>query len=502
MIYKEFTVSKTGSKIAVFSDGTLSSSKYNPEREAQNFGNDIDLDTGYFIIGGIAGGHHILSLSERFPDAFFLCVEEDEDSLAFCLENESLKYLLSKQNYFFCTSNDIEKYFTGTYIPSVHNNFAFLPLRSWKDKTCCYENLVVKIQKSLKTVSADYSVQCHFGKIWQRNILENLKFLSEHKDRCSFDVSEKDVSKTAAIIAAGPSLDFSVEELIQHRNDYFIFSTDTTYGSLLKRNIIPDAVVSIDGQHISASHFYDCKQNTQFIFDLCSNPSAVKKVYDKGNNYYFFTTGHPLGNLACQFDNFSYISSGSGTVTIAACDFALKSGFKKIKFFGSDFCYSSGKPYTKGTYLDNNFYVSSHKTGPAENSFVNLMFRTEIKSFSSENFTYSNLINAFTTDVLDSYKETLKQWLFENNADYYNGTYLFRNNINAVHLSLKTFDFINYINFVLNTINTSIETADISKINFVLPYFAFEKSKISKTNKFCLKDFLKLENTYFKRYTY
>ena len=52
MIYREFIVSKTGSQIAVFSDGTLSASKYNPEREADTFGNEVKEDTGYFIIGG------------------------------------------------------------------------------------------------------------------------------------------------------------------------------------------------------------------------------------------------------------------------------------------------------------------------------------------------------------------------------------------------------------------------------------------------------------------
>ena len=235
---------------------------------------------------------------------------------------------------------------------------------------------------------------------------------------------------------------------------------------------------------------------------LHSSSPAVKKVFKSGRNVYFVNTGHPLALLASQLDSFISVNSGSGTVTIAACDFALKCGFSKIKFFGSDFCYNNGKPYAKGTYLDINFYSSAKKTSPAENSFINLMYRTETKTFSPENFTYNKMNNSFTTEILDSYRNTLKQWLIDNKAEFDNGIFFLKNTSSSKKMDYKSFEFTEYIELILNKTACLNSASDVSELNFLLPYFAYKKSKISSKCNLCLNDLLKLENTYFKRYTY
>ena len=106
----------------------------------------------------------------------------------------------------------------------------------------------------LKAISRDYSVQAHFGKIWMRNILLNLSSFSANPEiHC-------DTHRTAAVIAAGPSLDQTAGMLAAKRDSYYIISTDTAYGSLLRRGLTPDAVVSVDGQHISTTHFFPCPE--------------------------------------------------------------------------------------------------------------------------------------------------------------------------------------------------------------------------------------------------
>ncbi len=503
MIYKEYITSKNGYSVPLYSDGMPSGSKYDPLREALSFGDDIKKETGFFVIAGIAGAFHIASLQKKFPEAKIVCIEADKDSLDFCINNEYIKQLNLK-NIFFCCENEIESAVSSNYIPSLHGDFSFLYLRTWADKNpSLIKNIHERIQNILKNVSADYSVQCHFGKIWQRNILLNLKLFSENKERFTFNLKPEDLSKTAAIIAAGPSLDYSVNDLKTNRQRYFIFSTDTAYRSLLKQDVIPDAVVSIDGQSISSSHFYSSSENTQFIFDLCSSPSAINKIIPEENNLYFINTGHPLAERASEFCNFMKINSGSGTVTIAACDFALKAGFSKIKYFGSDFCYSFGKPYTKGTYLDENYYKLSCKYSPADNSFTNLMFRTETKAFLREKYSYSNLRSPFTTEILDSYKNTLNEWISKNKGIFENNCFVFPDHDwRATSLSTG-FDYSSFIDSLLSSIKEyQNDSRNVSLIYSFLPYFAYKKSKISNNEKLNVSDFLKLEYNTILRYTY
>ena len=134
----------------------------------------------------------------------------------------------------------------------------------------------------------------------------------------------------------------------------------------MRSKIVPDAVVSIDGQNISYAHFLHQaqKNKTVFAFDLCANSIPAKKISVQKNKILFFESGHPLSVLASRFNgtNFIHLNSGSGTVTIAATDLVFFLGFEKIEFFGADFAYLNGKPYAKGTYLDDIFYKKQNKS--------------------------------------------------------------------------------------------------------------------------------------------
>ncbi|MBR6913127.1 MAG: hypothetical protein IKN34_04890, partial [Treponema sp.] len=50
-------------------------SKYNPERESQSYPTQFTDGSLFFVILGIAGGYHIQSLKEKFPDAKIIAVE-------------------------------------------------------------------------------------------------------------------------------------------------------------------------------------------------------------------------------------------------------------------------------------------------------------------------------------------------------------------------------------------------------------------------------------------
>ena len=83
-----------------------------------------------------------------------------------------------------------------------------------------------------------------------------------------------------------------------------------------------------------------------------------------------------------------------------------------MQFFGADFGYTHGKAYAQGSYLDDLYNAKSNRLHTAETQFYHLLYRTELKT--TGNGTY-------TTDVLESYKKSLKTFLeannFQKNAD-------------------------------------------------------------------------------------
>ena len=394
--YKTLLAARNGSLIPVFQDGKAMHSLYNPEREAESFIPAVTMEYPFFFVEGLGGGYHIRALLNRYPASQIIVVEADETAITFVRSIPCVSSVLSDTRVHLFTPETLSGKLKQLYIPALHGDLQILCQRVWAEENKdCGEAIQAVLHHDLAEISADYSVQCHFGAVWQRNILLNLRLAAKAQQFCHFPTE-----RTAAIIAAGPTFDTSVADLIRHRSTYYIIATDTAYRSLVSYGITADAVVSLDGQQVSLYHFTGTTGSSPlFIFDLCANPDAVRHAADAGRSFIFTSSGHPLASYA---GDFPFLEAGAGTVTIAAADFARKAGFSSIAFFGADFSYSKGKPYTKGTYLDTLYACCSNRLSPVEKKFCTLMFRTELIPAEKK--------GSFTTAVLSSYRETLEVW--------------------------------------------------------------------------------------------
>ena len=446
-LYSSLFTTKTGNIIPVFSSGKTMESKYNPVVEADRL-LEITEKSDFYIILGIGSGIFIEKLFTKYPNSTLLCVERTQEDLIFLQNLDSINKLNYK-NIIFSTIENLQEQIIKNYIPAFYGSFKIIEQRAWiQENQDLYKNIKESIEAALHEISKDFSVQAHFGNIWHKNILNNFNLMSEFKHKlCNLDLNTK---KTAAIIAAGPSLNTTIKELIKNRNNYFIISTDTAYSSLLKNNIIPEAVVSIDGQAISRSHFLhknNVLTNTLFIFDLCSNFSAANHIFENNGKVLFSISGHPLSNFISEKnpDSFINLYSGSGTVTIAAFDFALKAGFSNIHVFGADFSYLNGLSYAKGTYLDSIYSINSNKLNTIENAFNKLFFRTELIPLNKKKV---------STTVLNSYKESFENYLGSNNLKWEKQKDIYYvSNENQNKIVLKELKY-TYLELVQNYINT------------------------------------------------
>ncbi len=404
--YSNIIISKSGISIPVFNNGKTVDSRYDPERESTRLCEQINDKTNFVIVLGIASGVLIKTILQKRENIFILAVEGEQTDIDFLMQLENVKELSQNKRVCFSTINQLFEKITQLYIPAFYGNLEVLEQRGWtSEHTSDLPQINIQIQKAVGIVSADFSVQSHFGKLWQHNILSNIKLVEKTK---SINCTEIPVNKTAVILAAGPTIDQTISQIKDNLNNYYLIATDTAFSILLSYNIIPQVVVSLDGQNVSNSHFIHSKQfdfsNTIFLFDLCANDSAVKKIIDENGKVSFFISGHPLGDYINQKFNLCLpkLFSGAGTVTISAVDFAIQAGFKNITVAGADFGYSNGKPYAKGTYLDRLYNKNSERLNNSQNQFCTLMYRTPL---------IEKKPSLLTTQILEAYKTSFEDYL-------------------------------------------------------------------------------------------
>ena len=411
LTYGGYKNSKTGERIPFFINGSAMYSLYNPLRDAEAFAQVFDGadDTHFAIVFGLGCGLHITELSKKEKALRILVVEHSQENVDFLKNDSSSARVFSLPLVSVCSIENLYSAFLDAYIPALHGSVRVMYQQAWKNfhSEDCKRGAQI-IERAVENAKNDYATQAHFGKLWHRNILLNLALLrGEDSRRVTLPVQ-----KEACVIAAGPSLDKSAQNLLVNREDKFIIATDTAYQALVKRNITPDAVVTIDGQAVSARHFLqstgDVPRQTMLFADLCCNPCVPRLFHKRGQKVIFTQNRHPLAELASQYaknrgaaQNFlPFIASGAGTVTVGAAALAFKNGFSRVTFFGADFAFLGGKPYTRGTYLDN-FFSAASRILPGETAYDALMFR-------GATCAYQHASESKTTPLLLSYRRSLE----------------------------------------------------------------------------------------------
>lgn len=487
-IYKDFILAKNGTVIPVLNSGRTIESRYNPDKEAETQIQNLEKKYNAFLILGIGSGILIKKIKLLFPDALIIAVEKSKSEIDFLFSNNEIQEINKFENIFFVTIENLEQIICEKYLPAKYGDLKVFEQRNWIfENQTLVEALQNKINCALKQISADFSVQSHFGKIWCNNILHNLKLLSGRK----FDskkINSLETSKTAYVIGAGPSIDQTIKSLIKDSNK-IVISTDTGFQILQKYNIKPDIVVSLDGQNISYNHFVNSKSytDTLYFFDLAGDFSASKNVpYE---NLFFFVSGHPFSNYINNYlhNSLPSLYSGAGTVTISALDLAVKLGFKNIKVLGADFSYLDGKSYAKGSYLDILYNYKTSKISSNEFLYDKLIFRTPLTKIHDK---------VFTTSVLNSYKESFEEYL-----NYNNLVYKYRNYIYEIKNSREEKELFRFEDFDYEKIMTFLKKSSPEDLEVpLLPLIAYYRKINNYDEKLNYLDFLKLAHSFIVSY--
>lgn len=385
--------------LSIGSRNAFMHSRFEPIREATRIA-DQYKKPGFYIFLGLGAGYEISALLEAGKVAKGLIIEYEAPILKSVLGSIDLTHILGDRRlHLLVDPSDIEldDAIASSYVPSVTGDFVSVPIRGRIDiSQVQYQRASNSIRRAISIISDDYSVQSFFGKRWFSNIVRNLE-ISDKPTPPVGPIHE------AYVTAAGPSLELYFKEIASRPKNAFLIATDTSLRALLERGIEPDAVISIDCQHISYYHFsLGMPKHIPLFLDLAS-PPTVSRLASKP---YFFSSGHPLSRyIASRFRSFPVLDTSGGNVTHAAVSLAEYLGASVVRLFGADFSYPFGKSYARGTYIYPYFDIRQSRLRPSESLFAEFLYRNQSIDRQEDNdgkFRY-------VTKPLVAYKERLER---------------------------------------------------------------------------------------------
>jgi len=385
-------------------------STVDPRHEGQRLISTLS-EEGCLVFLGLGGAFAPEAALERKETKKVLVVEYDCNGLAELLSSKDyIKLLQDRRFRILCdpSPETLEKFILDNYLPVLDGGIRVFPLRVRADADSRFGAAADAIKNAIDAVSRDYSVQAYFGRRWFSNIIRNLP-LAEKQSGGVLPI------RKALICAAGPSLEEQIPQIKQYKttnknkqNKSFLIATDTSLPVLLGADIEPDAVISIDCQHISYQHFFGVLPKKTLLFlDLAGSSQVASRT----ENRFFFSGGHPLSLYISRFWRaFPVLDTSGANVTYASLSLAENLGAREFVFFGADFSYPLGKTYARGTYIYPYFEKNQSRYMPVEAQHSAFLYRdSSMEKNTGEKNTGKNNIWYYETRSLRFYREKVRQ---------------------------------------------------------------------------------------------
>jgi hypothetical protein len=344
-------------------------SLFDPQREAQRLLKHTNA--GFFVLLGLGGGFVLREALSRPTTQLVFVLDADSASfrelvakcgLAKLLDDSRVVTLLDR------TAEEIYAEISGRWLPALFGGAAVFPLRARCDADKPYfDSALAAVRRAIDANGADFAAQAAFGRRWFHNIAGNLALAS----RVPLDFPDL-TGKTALITAAGPSLDDSLPTIQRVRQGAFLLATDTSLPTLLEAGLLPDAVISIDPQHISFRHFIGRDIRAIPLFLDLSSPPLLSRL---SQNTRFFAGGHPFSRwLSRHWRAFPQVDTSGGNVTFAAVSLARVLGASQIQLFGADYSYPQARIYTRAAYIHTDFRLGQNRLAPLETRYASFLY--------------------------------------------------------------------------------------------------------------------------------
>ncbi|WP_285397561.1 6-hydroxymethylpterin diphosphokinase MptE-like protein [Lysinibacillus sp. fls2-241-R2A-57] len=331
----EYLSSKNNLKTVVV-DGLLLHSKYDPIKEADRIVEKEFEPNFAYVLFGFGLGYIKDALLKRIDDPSKLIIIDPIFSLLD--QDDKSHHVIEKID-----EKEIE-----TYIANQ------LPQLSKKVKVVCspnYEKLfqneykmVLQIIKNVQMLNlvTENTVR-YFADSWQENSIHNL---ANVYTGISLEALNKYYTCPVIVAAGGPSLTKQLPLLKEIEKNVILIAAGSTVNSLLKNEIEPDYIVTVDGSLANYNHFKDIgKIKSKLIFAITSN---YKIQYECKNEKYAFVDANNVEyreQIKKLFDVDLPLILGGGSVANFCYSIASYITTGPIAMIGQDLAYTDNKSH-------------------------------------------------------------------------------------------------------------------------------------------------------------
>ena len=177
------------------------------------------------------------------------------------------------------------------------------------------------------------------GAFCQEHLIQNLTYAL--RARLPREVVGIGQGQPGIVVAAGPSLDKNIDQLIAAKDHAWIVACDTSLKPLLQRGVTPSVVVSKDPSDLNLAHFEGTDNLNTIPAALDPQVSPAVALMLSGAGVYMPNRNHAVhaylkGLELSDQDKLPF----STNVAVAAFNLAVVLGCDPILFVGLDLCFS------------------------------------------------------------------------------------------------------------------------------------------------------------------
>ena len=335
------------------------SSAYFPVSESQKIAKNLKFEKDTILVIGVGNPYLIreIALSNQYKKV--IVIELLDDIYSSVLSDKDLKSLLMLPNIDirFFDSFDVFKLFVSDL-----SDFDYYMHPSYKILVPFSDEIENAIKHHLQNMLINKNTIKKFGRVWAKNFVSSIKFVSRTKG--VFELFDKFKDLNSIVVGAGPSLDSDIHLIKKLYGNSLVIASDTSFLPLLRNGIKPDIVVSVDPQSRNFLYLIYEKNYDNVIF-VCDT-LYLPLIYDFVPNENIFLFDSPFrlwGEVKGVLGEKGEVFVG-GSVVCTSIDLAFRLGSKNILLFGNDLSFTDYKMYCKNNIFEMSLMLEANFINP------------------------------------------------------------------------------------------------------------------------------------------
>lgn len=344
-------------------------SRYSDDEFAKNWVKQFEDDNykTVYIIFGLSNFRYAKSLLENIgKDNAVLLYEPDKNIFIKAIEKIDITDVVKYDNVILCV-NGINDELFGDFVAVVLADYGLMRIT----KYCCmpnydelypeiWRNVIKSIKEKYESVILSRNTEILMASEFIKNIINNCKDIVKQYSIVQLEKRFSQIDNIeeipAILVSAGPSLDKNINEIKKAKGKAFIVAVDTALKTLLKKDIIPDILITIDSHKPPILFMHTEFKDIPMVVCDCSNYELY--VLHQGKRFYFAEKESYMSYIYNEGTGGRLYSTETGG-SVANNAFSLINilGFKKIILVGQDLAYTGKKFHTTDAYGDSDANV-------------------------------------------------------------------------------------------------------------------------------------------------